>query len=326
MTGAVRTNGLMRLQRALPRVGGAGAFIAGAAAVALAGILHGAFDSVAEEPLPPFITFYPAVVIASLCGGPRVGVAAALVTLFVAWFSWTPVYGSFVVAGVGTALTIAVYAVASVLLALIIGAARLSLDRVAESEAERGVAARESVHRIKNLIAVVQALAGKIEREVTTPEEFRNLLTQRLAALDRAQNVLVREDWNDVALGEVIDGALAPFLPNPGLRVSRGPEVIVPARYVSGLCLALYELSTNAMKYGALADGRGPVYLSWRSEDGACILEWREQRANSGVVDNSGFGTLLIKAALSRDRDTRVDYEFTPSEVIAEFRWPAPQA
>jgi two-component sensor histidine kinase len=326
MQGADRTTGLMRLQRALPRVGGVGAFIAGATAVALAGILHGAFDSTAQEPLPPFITFYPAVVIASLCGGPRVGLAAAVITLLIAWYFWIPEYESFLIVGAAMSMTVAIYAIAAVLLALIIGAARLSLDRVAESEAERGLAARESVHRIKNLIAVVQALASKIEREVTTPEEFRNLLTQRLAALDRAQNVLVREDWNDVDLGEVIDGALAPFLPNPGMKLTRGPDAIVPARYVSGLCLALYELSTNAMKYGALAGGRGPVNLSWRCENGACLLEWREQRANAGAIENSGFGTLLIKSALSRDRDTRVDYEFTPSEVVAVFRWPTPQS
>jgi two-component sensor histidine kinase len=94
---------------------------------------------------------------------------------------------------------------------------------------------------------------------------------------------------------------------------------------VNGLCLALYELSTNAMKYGALANGEGPVTLSWRCENDDCVLEWREARKNLASAENSGFGSVLIKTALSNAPDTHVDYEFTPSEVLAVFRWPTPK-
>jgi two-component sensor histidine kinase len=146
-----------------------------------------------------------------------------------------------------TATTVATYIVTSPLIALSAGAARLILDRAAATEAEQTTAARESVHRTKNLIAVVQALSAKVAREVNTVPEFTEIMDKRLQALSLAQNLLLRREWQDADLDEVLHTALAPFLPNPGLTVKRGENVLVPARYVRGLCMALYELCTNAM-------------------------------------------------------------------------------
>lgn len=319
------SNALVGLQRALPRADGVGAYLSAAGIVAFATLIKFPLDAWAGEPLPPYITFYPALVLASLWGGPRVGFATATITLLLAWYLWLPVQFSFVLTGARTPLTLGIYAVSAFLLAWVVGLARLTLDQVAANEAERALSARESVHRIKNLVAVVQALTSKISREVQTTEEFRDVLVKRLEALGAAQNVLVRRDWSDVQLQDVVSGSLAPFLPNPGLQVHPGPPVVVPARYVNGLCMALYELCTNAMKYGALANGEGPVALSWRRENGNCHMEWREARNSKAREESSGFGSQLIKMALSNDPDSQVRYEFTPAEVIATFRWPTAQ-
>ncbi len=323
---APQRNVLVGLQHALPRIGSLGAYAAAVAIVVGATLLKFFLDTLAGEAMPPYITYFPALVLASLCGGPRVGLVTAAATLAFAWYFWLPVQGSFVISGARTPLTLGFYAVSAALLAWVIGMARLTLDEVAANEAERALSARESVHRIKNLIAIVQALSGKIAREVSTPAEFRELLGRRLDALATAQNVLIRQDWNDVQLREIIEGSLAPFLPNPGLKLKPGPPVIVPARHVNGLCLALYELCTNAMKYGALANGEGPVVLEWRCETGFCVLEWHEGRKMHAQEETSGFGSVLIKSALSHDPKASVDYEFTPAEVTATFRWPSDQA
>ncbi len=316
-------NALIELQRALPRTGSAAAYITAAGVVAVATLIKFPLDDLTGEALPPFITYYPAVVLAALCGGLRVGFVTAAATLLLAWFLWLSQLDSVAIIGAHTTLTLVIYGVGSAMLVWVVGLARLTLDEVAANEADRAVRARESVHRIKNLIAVVQALTAKVARETHTAEQFRHVLSQRLEALGTAQNVLIREDWGDVQLKEVVSGALAPFLPNPGLRLEAGPEIVVPARYVNGLCLALYELCTNAMKYGALANGEGPVTLSWGCENSHCVLEWREARHGDASIENSGFGSMLIKQALSRDPRTRVDYEFSPREVVAVFRWPS---
>ncbi|HET9230664.1 MAG TPA: sensor histidine kinase [Vitreimonas sp.] len=320
------SNALVGLQRALPRANSFGAYLTAAAIVAVATLIKFPLDTLAGELLPPYITYYPALVLASLCGGPRIGFVTAAATLLLAWYIWLPVQYTFEIAGTRTPLTIGIYAVSSAMLAWVIGLARLILDQVVVNEAERALSARESVHRIKNVIAVVQALAAKISREVSTPEEYRQVFSKRLDALGAAQNVLIREDWSDADLKQVIESALAPFIPNPGLAVKGGPDMVVPARHVNGLCLALYELSTNAMKYGALADGEGPVTLAWRCENDDCVLEWRESRKRVAAAESSGFGSVLIKTALSNAPGTDVNYEFTPREVVAVFRWPTPPA
>jgi len=322
MSAEKQNNGLMALHRALPAVDSVAAYAAAVVIIALTAIIRPIMDVAAGEALPPFITFYPAVVIAALCGGPRVATLAAIAAILLAWYFWIAPFNSFAILDTRTGLTVGTFAFNSLLLVWIVGTARLMLDRAAAGEAERALAARESVHRTKNVIAIIHALTAKIANEATTVDEFRQTLSKRLAALSVAQNTLVREDWNDVQLSGMIDDALAPFLPNPGLKLERGPDVEVPARYVSGLCLALYELCTNAIKYGALANGRGPATLGWRVEGDACVLEWTETRAESGEVQSSGFGTMLIKTALARDPETRVDYEFTSKQVLAVFRWP----
>lgn len=314
---------LIQLQRTLPKAGSVGSYMAGVAVVAVALLLKVLLDLWAGEPVPPYITFYPAVVIAALIGGYKVGLAVAVGTVLLAWYFWIPPLNSIEVVDARGRLVVGTYIVTSTLLALAVGFARYSMDRAAASEAERANAARESVHRIKNLIAVVQAISAKVAAESGSIAQYKEILNERLLALNSAQNVLVQRRWQDVPLSEIVRTALAPFLPNPGLSVRPGPDVMVPARHVGGLSMALYELGTNAMKYGALAGGRGPVVLSWRIAADMCTLEWQETLSQAAKVERSGFGTTLIKIALSREPKTEVAYEVTPSRVMAVFRWPA---
>jgi len=314
---------LVRLHRALPPPGGAISYGISALIVGVCTLLKVLLDGVVEAAVAPFVTFYPAVVLASLLGGPAVGLAAAGTTVLLAWYVWLSPAQGFVL-DAPAAMSLGIYVFTAALIALVVGITRMSVDRLAGSEAERSAAARESVHRTKNLIAVVQALSSKVAREVITATEFKEILDKRLHSLGIAQNVLLRCEWQDADLEELLQSALAPFLPNPGLTLQRGEPVIVPARHVRGLCMALYELCTNAMKYGALAYGRGPATLSWRLVDKDCVLEWREEVSAeySACAQQSGFGTTLIRMALSYGAGTTVQYEVGPTLVLASFRWP----
>jgi two-component sensor histidine kinase len=305
-------------------MGSARAWAASAALLVAAFAAKLALDALAGEPLPPYIIFYPAVVLTALIGGPRVGLAAAAASLIIAWYVFLPVPYSFTVADRATALSLEIFAVTGALLAFAAGFARVAYDAAFASEARRAHSARESVHRIKNLIAVVQAISAKVGREAVSYDDYVAIFSQRLAALALAQDVLVRSDWQDVEVKQLVESALAPFLPNPGLRVEFGPPAQVPARYVGGLCMALYELCTNAMKYGALADGRGPVTMAWRLDGDACVLEWDERTATREHGEN--FGTQLIRSALGRDPATEVSYEVGGDRVVAVFRWPCRNA
>jgi two-component sensor histidine kinase len=286
----------------------AAAFVVGGA------LLKILLEQAVGEPLPPYITFYPVVVIGALAGGPLIGVGTAVLTLAIAAFLHLP----------SSLAAAAIYALTSVFLGWIVGNARLASEAAKAAHLHQESAARESVHRIKNLLAVVQALIMKIYREAETTEQYRDLLTDRVRGLEIAQRLLVQQEWQDVPLGSLIDSALAPFLPNPGLTLRRGPETTVPAECVRGLSMALYELCTNAMKYGALAEGRGPVLLTWKIEDGKVALDWEERtKTDSGRRD--GFGATLIGIALAGRPEARVDYRVDPDRVFASFQWHPPK-
>lgn len=290
------------------------AWLLAAGLVLVGAVLKPSLELLGGEPLPPYITFYPAVVIAALGGGPVIGVACALTTLVIAWFFFHSIPSSLPAA--------IIYAFTSVFLGWVVGSARLAFDAAKVGRTHQEYAARESVHRIKNLIAVVQAIIRKVFREVETTEQYRDILSERLHGLEIAQGILVEQDWQDAPLGTLIDSALAPFLPNPGLTLRRGPEATIPAGCVRGLSMALYELCTNAMKYGALAEGRGPVLLSWKIENGNVVLDW-EERTATDPRHSEGFGATLIRVALAGDPEARVEYQVDPDGVHASFQWRA---
>jgi two-component sensor histidine kinase len=291
-----------------PGVGTPLAWLLAVILIVVGGVLKPLLELVGGEPLPTYITLYPAVVVAALGGGPVVGVATAIITLAAACLFSTSFPAT------------VVYACTSVFLGWIVGSARLVFDEANANRKRQEYAARESVHRIRNLIAVSQAIIRKVFHEVKTTEEYRDILCERMRGLDIAQGILLEHDWQNTPLSKLIESALAPFLPNPGLTLRRGPEAMIPAECVRGLSMALYELCTNSMKYGALAEGRGPVLLSWKIEDGKVMVEWEEKTATDPRHTDS-FGATLIRVALAGDQNARVDYRVDPSSVYASFEW-----
>jgi two-component sensor histidine kinase len=315
---------LDRLQRVLPGPGGPAAIAAGVAVFAAAALLKVALDTAAGDNMPPFITFYPAIVLISLISGTRLGLISVAASLVVSSYFWIFPYGSFDIAGPVAVYSVVTFAFFGVLVSAIVGVTRELLDEHTAHEAERRRITRETVHRIKNLIAVVQAISTKVSRQANTFSDYNTKFASRLAALASAQDVLVKTEWEDVHVREIIDSALAPFRPNPALVVRAGPDIVLPARYVSGLSLALYELATNAMKYGALLARPGSVILTWQATENLGRLVWKEAPAEAKrpVGANVGFGSTLIQSAFSRASGTRVHYEVTDTGVTAQFEWP----
>jgi two-component sensor histidine kinase len=286
-------------------------------AVAFAGAVKPFLSSWAGVQLP-FLTFYPAVVLAALAGGPTVGIVAAVASLtFALWFFMGD--DSNISSSTVIALS-SIYIVTSVLLAWAVGHARIVLDRAVNEHELRFYTARESIHRTKNVLAVVQAIVRKVYREVGSKDEYRDVLTSRLAALGTAQDVLIQRNWTDLPLLTLVESALAPFLPNPALVVKPSPNILVPARYMTGLCMALFELATNSMKYGALKEPQSRVILSWRIDGVDALLEWNEgTRVEEREAE--GFGIKLIGAALGNDAGSSVKLSRDSEGIHVCFRW-----
>jgi two-component sensor histidine kinase len=186
---------------------------------------------------------------------------------------------------------------------------------------------RELDHRVKNMLASVQAIARQTLKTAPTQERFVDSFNGRLMALSRAHVLLTKEAWKHAALSAVAAEALSPFKAiGDRVRVSGPPIVLGPVQAVAAH-LALHEMITNAMTHGALSRPDGDVALVWNVEMGAggerrLILVWRER---GGPVirppAQKGMGMRLIEQGLPHALDGVCRVDFDPSglriEVIA---------
>jgi two-component sensor histidine kinase len=165
----------------------------------------------------------------------------------------------------------------------------------------KSILVQELQHRVKNTFSTVQAVVNMSLRNVETLESARGNINDRLSTMSKAHDIFTEANWQAAPLRDVVMAAVS----TSGVSEARyridGPEVRLNARTALGVALALHELNTNALKYGALSNATGHVTLTWRllgASDGDRLrIEWLE-RGGPLVAEPSriGFGTRLIKA------------------------------
>ena len=195
-----------------------------------------------------------------------------------------------------------------------------SLDDIHE---ERMVSERRELmigelrHRLKNLVAVIQALITfSVPKNDPAVEEFAKKFMARLHALGAAGDLVIASNMQDVEVGDAIRSALEPFLEENKSRLTiEGPHQRLQEPTAGGIALAVHELATNALKYGALSVPDGKVQVTWRVQpaDGGKLftLEWRERNGPPAKAPNrEGFGLRLIRMAVSREKNNNVALDF----------------
>jgi two-component sensor histidine kinase/PAS domain-containing protein len=178
---------------------------------------------------------------------------------------------------------------------------------------------REISHRSKNLLSVVQAIASQTVRTADTMEEFETRFGRRLQGLAASHDLLVHEGWRGAPLADLVHQHLAPFA---GTRSSRlelaGPDVVVTTEAAQAIGLALHELATNAIKYGALAGTTGKVTVSWAFDNhGAERRRLRLRWVESGGPPvappfRKGFGHVVIESLVAQSVNGEVAMKFEP--------------
>ncbi|WP_052003592.1 HWE histidine kinase domain-containing protein [Microvirga sp. BSC39] len=176
-------------------------------------------------------------------------------------------------------------------------------------------------HRVKNTLATVQSIASQTLRNAATLEKALAAFEARLLALSRAHNVLTRENWDGAHLREIVAEAVAPYSNRREDRLHlSGPDVRLPPRMALALAMALQELATNAVKYGALSNAVGEIRIQWTldrtQEPPRLHLTWEESGGPSvQVPTRRGFGTRLIERSLALDLEGDVRIAFAPGGV-----------
>ena len=187
----------------------------------------------------------------------------------------------------------------------------------------------EVTHRSKNLLSVVQAIASQTGRTVDTFEEFQKRFTQRLQGLAASHDLLVLQDWQGASLKELVRHQLAPFTEPRGERVTAtGPDVLLRPAAAEAIGLALHELGTNAVKYGALSVPGGNVTISWALEDHGTeprrlLVNWIE-RGGPTVTPPSrtGFGHIVFERLVTKSLSGSVAIDFAPEGLIWKLSIP----
>jgi two-component sensor histidine kinase len=199
------------------------------------------------------------------------------------------------------------------LYANLVGAAvdrqRLSSD-AAKLTAERELLLKESGHRIKNILAVVIAVAWRTRKDSLSIDAFMQAFSGRINALSRLQDLSLSKGEKSVPLAELARGEIGASGACEGKHyVLRGPSFDCSPSTAQAISLLLYELTTNACKYGALRPDAAPnsrIELSWRIERRTLAseleLQWRELSATPLDVsrDSGGFGSELLREGIAR--------------------------
>lgn len=159
-------------------------------------------------------------------------------------------------------------------------------------EEQRKVLQRELVHRVKNSMAVTSAVVTASMRNAKSLDEARDTIAARIDALSRSQSLISRTE-GDADVDEVIREAVAPFI-TPNVTIF-GPSTMISSQQAVGLSLAIYELATNAAKYGALSVPDGKLSITWSTgAENGFSFRWRESRGPSVVAPTrTGFGSRL---------------------------------
>jgi PAS domain S-box-containing protein len=180
------------------------------------------------------------------------------------------------------------------------------IDEREKSQQRQQLLIHELNHRVKNILAMVQAMAAQTLSSATSPEGARIALESRLIALAQAHDVLTRESWDGAELLDIINGATAPHESNPGRFRIKGPDVRLGPKTAVSMAMALHELTTNAVKYGALSADGGWVDIDWATRPTPSGVELRLSWTELGgpcaePPKYAGFGTRLITRSLSAE-------------------------
>jgi two-component sensor histidine kinase len=255
-----------------------------------------------------FAPYYSATLVAALVGGASAGALAAAVGGIVALCLFVPQEWALAPFRLEQTVSVLLFAASSVVIIWAAESYRSLLRRLREEEASRELLNHELNHRIKNILASVQAI---VYQTLYDQNEIRDRTIARITSLAGTHNALAKSNWRDASLREILVREFTPY-DLSRFRFS-GQDVRCPSEIAILLALVVHELTTNALKYGALSRHGGWVSLTWIESNRTLCLEWIERGGpRPSECRGSGFGTKLLQAGVRRFNGS-VAMNFEPS-------------
>jgi PAS domain S-box-containing protein len=258
----------------------------------------------------PYITFFPAVLIASAF----LGVWPSLLVLFAsaaAGAFWH--VGTVEVRAIGASLFLLVGGSVVGVVSHLVGL-HTELKR---RDRERALVNRELQHRLKNMFAVTSAICLQTLRNNGAPDSLSDAILGRIRAVATSLDLLGVGLGQRAELGDLVRKVVAPIAPMSSRLHVIGSELFIPEQSTTPFALILYELATNSLKHGAWALDQGDVRIAWVVQDNQLTFDWTESRPEPiSPAVRQGVGSLLIRRGLP---EAKVTQDFRPSGLVCRI-------
>jgi two-component sensor histidine kinase len=184
----------------------------------------------------------------------------------------------------------------------------------------------ELQHRVRNILAMMRSVIRRASRSKTDVKDFVQHLEGRINAMARTQALLTRAPGQNVDLEDMIRDELLAQAADDRKAVVHGPEIRLSPHAVELVTLAIHELATNSVKYGALGRGDGRLDVSWKSlgddEQQRLELTWQETGLKNSASGSPGFGTELITQRVPYELNGRGEIKIAEGKLTATIEFP----
>jgi two-component system CheB/CheR fusion protein len=200
----------------------------------------------------------------------------------------------------------------------------VNVTNMVKAEQQQRTLVEELNHRVRNMLTVVGAIANQTLVKSASPNEFTDAFLGRIQSMGKAYDLVSREQWGEVTLHDILTGELRTHAEERDDRVKLGgPEIAFAPQQALALGLVFHELTTNAVKYGALASAKGRIAVTWEVEKGRLVITWLERDGPKvGKPKRKGFGTELIERELKSVLGARVTFDYAPEGVEVRISIP----
>jgi PAS domain S-box-containing protein len=195
------------------------------------------------------------------------------------------------------------------------------------AEEQQRFLVRELDHRVKNVLASTGAVAQRTGEGSGSIDEFLQRFDGRIQSMANAHALLSRSHWEGVRLAELVHSELEPCVRTGGASVE-GPNILLLAEATQPIAIALHELVTNALKYGALSSQRGHITVRWQCQNNdhaeeSLLIEWIETGGPAVVAPRqTGYGIRAIRSLIPYELSGSVDLVFDPGGVRCRIEVP----
>lgn len=196
------------------------------------------------------------------------------------------------------------------------------ITAIKEAEQRQRLLALELKHRMKNTVAMIQAIANQTIRGGPEVDAIKEAFVARLSTMATAQDLLTQTVWAKASLAVLVEEALKGHSDLSRFRI-QGPAVELSSKTALAMALALHELATNATKYGALSQDGGRIDVTWSATDGEFGFEWRESGGpHVEPPTRRGFGSRMIERALAGYFSGTAGMDYQQTGLVFSLRGP----